>query len=58
MGKVRAATDQYTSLLLEHPNYIDAFVRLAACERVAGSLDGAEAWLKKVGWETRYLREG
>lgn len=48
MGKVPAAVEQYTSLLLQHPNYIDAFVRLAACERVAGRLQGAEAWLKKV----------
>jgi len=46
-GRLEKAVPAYTSILKQHPNYVDCFVRLAACERAAERLTAATWWLKK-----------
>ena len=42
------AEEKYKALLAEHPNYIDAFLRLASIERGRGKPKAAIGWLKKA----------
>ncbi|EOD29899.1 hypothetical protein EMIHUDRAFT_72710, partial [Emiliania huxleyi CCMP1516] len=46
-GRLEQATAKYVELLQEHPNYVDCFLRLGACEQAVGRPSGALAWLKK-----------
>ena len=47
-GELERATEQYKKILRAYPNYPEAFLRLAACEEVAGRPHEAIGWTQKA----------
>jgi len=45
-GETEKAEARYKAILAEHPNYVDAYLRLAACEQSKSRLLAAIEWVK------------
>ena len=47
-GEAELAIEKYKGILARHPNYPEAFLRLAACEEAAGRPQEAIGWAQKA----------